>query len=66
MAQFGSTTMSGEPLNQTIPTSISVGKLTGPLPHKSSTMGTEGAISAWRKQGPLPFSSKTSKSTFDF
>lgn len=64
--QFGSTTLSGGDLNARFDPSISVGKLTGPLPYKSSTMGTDNALTSWRKQGALPHSAKTSQSTYQF
>ena len=63
-SQFGSTTLSGGDLNAVIPSVISVGQLTGPLPHKSSTMGTDKTLTSWRKSGVLPLSSRTSQSTF--
>lgn len=64
--QFGSTTLSGGDLNAQFNPSISVGKLTGPLPHKSSTMGTDNALTSWQKQGALPHSTKTQESTYRF
>lgn len=66
LSQFGSKTLAGDDLNKVDPSEITVGKLTGPLPHKSSTMGTEATITSWRKSGVLPHSTKTSQSTFGF
>lgn len=63
-SQFGSTTLSGGDLNAAIPATLTVGQLTGPLPHKSSTAGTDKTLTSWRKSGVLPHSARTSQSTF--
>lgn len=64
--QFGSTSLSGKDLNAKFDNSITLGKLTGPLPHSSTTVGTYGQLTSWTKNGPLPFTSETAGTTFSF